>query len=258
MEETSTNSKYHLKTLSTAFEILDELSQSRMPMGVAEISQKFGLQKSKVHRILDTLKHWEYVEQDSESRKYRLGTKVLELCNRKLESMDMIQLVTPYLDFLLSEIGETIHFGVLEGGKVLYLVKKQAPHAMGIISKVGQKLHAHCTGIGKVLLAHKEQETVDSIINKIGLPKFTKNTITDKDTLMKELEEIRKQGFSIDNEEISDGLFCMAAPVWNYTGEVIGAISVSIPTIRLDRQRKEDIKAILVKQSGIVSKRLGY
>lgn len=252
------NEKYYLKTLSTAFEMLEVLSLSQSPMGIVELSTQFGLQKSKVHRILNTLKHFGYVEQYTESKKYGLGTKVLELCNRKLDSIDLIKLVSPYMDILVNEVGETVHFGVLDGGKVLYLIKKQAPHAMGIISKVGQKLHAHCTGIGKTLLAFQDESYVDGVISEVGLPRYTKNTITDAGELKKELSKIRALGFGEDNEEISDGLCCIAVPVWDHGNKIAGAVSVSVPTVRIDEKRKTELKRLLLDMGEIVSKRLGY
>jgi len=257
-EKMEVKEKYYLKTLGNAFEVLDEISLRKVPVGIAELSVKFDLPKSKVHRIVDTLKFWGYLEQEPSTRKYFLGTKVLELCKNKLDSMDLVQVVIPYLEELVEQVGETVHFGILDAGKVLYLVKKQAPHAMGIISKVGQKLNAHCSGIGKVLLSHLDEPILDKIIENVGLPRYTKNTITNPRDLKQELTKIRIQGYGEDNEEICEGLHCIAAPIRNYIGNLAGAISVSIPTVRLTEERKEDIKRMILAQSEKISTRLGY
>jgi DNA-binding IclR family transcriptional regulator len=250
--------KYYLKTVGDAFAVLDAISLKLVPMGIAELSKQVGIGRSKVHRILDTLKYWGCVEQDSDTHKYILGPKVLELAMNKLKATDLIKVVSPYLERLVKECEETVHLAVLDKGQVLYLDKKQGPQAIGIISKVGQRLPAHCTGLGKVLLAYLEEESLNEVINTVGLSRFTKNTITDKKRLKEELSKVREQGFAEDNEEIEDGLCCIAAPIRNYQGIVIAAISVSIPAFRMSGTKKEQMKRIVIEKAQRISMQLGY
>lgn len=250
--------KYYLKTLGDAFTILDAISLKLVPMGIAELSKELGIGRSKIHRILVTLRYWGCVEQDPDTHKYMLGPKVLELAMNKLKTTDLIKVVSPYLEGLVKECGETVHLAVLDMGQVLYLDKKQGPQAIGIISKVGQRLPAHCTGLGKALLAFLDEKSLNEIINTVGLRRFTKNTITDKKRLKEELNKVRGQGFAEDNEEIEGGLCCIAAPIRNYQGIVIAAISVSIPTFRMSDKKKEQMKKIVIEKAKKISMQLGY
>jgi len=250
--------KYYLKTLGDALEILDVLSQSQNPMGVAELNKEMGTGRSKIHRILDTLKYWGCVEQNPLTRKYFLGPKVLELAMKKLESIDLIQVASPLLVELVDLCEETIHLAVLDKGQVLYLDKKEGPQAVGIISKVGQRLPAHCTGLGKVLLAYSDEDLLNTVIKTVGLHRFTDHTITDEHTLREELEKVCKLGYSEDNEEIEKGLCCIAAPIKNYRGAVVAAISVSLPEFRFTNEKKIYLKAKVIEYAERISRKLGY
>jgi DNA-binding IclR family transcriptional regulator len=250
--------KYYLKTLGDAFAIMDVLSVNQAPMGVAELSKKLGIGKSKIHRLLDTLKYWGCVEQELGTRKYLLGFKVLELAMNKLKTIDLIKIASPFLTDMLRQCGETVHLAILDEGQVLYLDKKEAPQAVGIISKVGQRLPAHCTGLGKVLLAYTDEKTLGKIIKSIGLACFTKNTITEERILREELEKIRSRGFAFDNEEIEEGLCCVAAPINNYGGNVIAAISVSLPRFRFTPDKREFLVSKVIDTAQKISKNLGY
>jgi len=250
--------KYYLKTVGDALEILNVLSHSQRPMGIAELSKEIGAGQSKVHRILDTLKYWRCVEQDETTRKYFLGSKVLEFAMKKLESTDLIQIAAPFLNELVGLCEETVHLAVLDKGQVLYLDKKTGPQAVGIISKVGQRLPAHCTGLGKVLLAYSAEEQLSKVIKEIGLSRFTPNTITDENVLRKELGKVKELGYAEDNEEIEAGLCCIAAPVRNFKGDVVAAISISIPEFRFTNERKEYLKDKTIEYAEKISEKLGY
>jgi DNA-binding IclR family transcriptional regulator len=250
--------KYYLKTLGDALKILDFLSASQVPASIAEINKKMGIGRSKIHRMLGTLKYWGCVAQDPVNRKYFLGLKILELAKNKLISVDFIKEVSTELEELLKECEETVHLASLDNGQVLYLDKRQASQAIGIISKVGQRLPAHCTGLGKVLLASLDKKSLDDIIKNIGLPRFTENTITSKDMLIKELKKVRESGFAIDNKEIEEGLCCVAAPIRNFKGEVIAAISVSIPAFRFTNDKKKQVIEEVKAHAKKISAKLGY
>jgi IclR family KDG regulon transcriptional repressor len=249
--------KYYLKTLGDAFRILNVIGQSHEPRGIAELSDETGMGRSKTHRILDNLRYWGVVEQDPKNRKYLLGNRLIALAMNKLKTVDLIKLASPVLADIVEKCEETVHLAVLEEGQVLYLDKREGPQAVGIISKVGQRLPAHCTGLGKVLLAFSEEDLVDRIIDHIGLKRFTKHTITEKNILKKELANIRMRGYALDREEIEEGLCCIAAPVRNYTGEVVAAISVSIPAFRFTDEKQVHLTEQITLSALKISKKFG-
>jgi DNA-binding IclR family transcriptional regulator len=253
-----TNPNYPIKVLDKTFSILDVLLQHDSSMHITEISEKLGLYPSTTHRILDTLKHWGYVEQDPKTQKYRLGLKLLALGMAKLHQMDLVKEATSYLKELVNQCNETIHLGVLEEGEVLYLAKEESSQTIRMISYVGKRAPLHCTALGKVLLAHLSPEERKKTLGGKVLRRLTKNTITDKEELGKELAKIRKQGFAVDQEENEKDVRCIAAPIRNYQGKVIAAISISSPIFRIDKNTQDNLKEALIETSEKISKRLGY
>jgi len=252
------NPNYPIKVLDKAFSILDILLQHGSSMHMTEISEKLGLYPSTTHRILDTLKYWGYVEQDPKSQKYRLGLKLLELGMAKLHQMDLVKEVTPYLKELVKLCNETVHLGVREEGEVLYLAKEESSQTIRMISYVGKRALLHCTALGKVLLTYLTADERKKILGGKVLPRLTEKTITDKRELEKELDKIREQGFALDREENEKDVRCVAAPIRNYQGKVIAAISISSPIFRIDRIAQNNLKEALIETSEKISKRLGY
>ena len=253
-----TNPNYPIKVLDKTFSILDILLQHGHSMHMTEISEKLGLYPSTIHRILDTLKHWGYVEQDPKTQKYRLGLKLLALGMAKLQQMDLAREATPYLKELVNQCNETVHLGVLEGEEVIYLAKEESSQTIRMISYVGKRAPLHCTALGKVLLAHLSPEERKKTLGEKVLPRLTEKTITDKRELEKELDKIREQGFALDREENEKDVCCVAAPIRNYQGEVIAAISISSPIFRIDKNAQNNLKEALLQTSKNISKQLGY
>jgi len=252
------NPNYPIKVLDKTFSILDILLQHGSSMHMTEISEKLGLYPSTIHRILDTLKHRGYVEQDPKSQKYRLGLKLLELGMAKLHQMDLAREATPYLKELVKQCNETVHLGVLEGGEVLYLAKEESSQTIRMISYVGRRAPLHCTALGKVLLAYLSAEEREKILGEKVLPRLTENTITDKMELEQELDKVREQGFALDREENEKDVRCIAAPIRNYQGEVIAALSISSPIFRIDKNAQNNLKEAIIETSKKISMRLGY
>ena len=252
------NPNYPIKVLDKTFSILDILLQHGSSMHMTEISKKLDLYPSTTHRILDTLKHWGYIEQDPHTQKYQLGLKALELGMAKLHQMDLAREATPYLKELVKQCNETVHLGVLEGGEVLYLAKEESSQTIRMISYVGKRAPLHCTALGKVLLAHLSTEERKKTLGEKVLPHLTENTITDKGELEKELSKVREQGFALDREENEKDVRCIAAPIMNYQGKVIAALSISSPIFRIDKNVQNNLKEALIKTSKKISKRLGY
>jgi len=249
---------YPIKVLNKTFSILEILLKHDSAMNMTEISEKLGLYPSTIHRILDTLKYWGYVEQNTNTQKYQLGLKLLELGMAKLHQIDLVREVTPYLKELVKQYNETVHLGVLEEGEVLYLAKEESSQTIRMISYIGKRAPLHCTALGKVLLAYMSEEERKKILEEKELPRLTKNTITDKGELEKELDKIREQDFALDREENEKDVRCIGAPIRNYKGKVIAAISISSPIFRIDKNVENNLKEALIKTTNKISKRLGY
>jgi DNA-binding IclR family transcriptional regulator len=226
-------------------------------MGITELSKKMALGKSTVHRILSMLKKRNYVIQDDESEKYMLSLKWSAIGASVLKRQGIIQIVHPYLKRLSEKYNETAYLSVLNGYQMYFIDKVLSTNAIIMDMQVGSNINAHCSASGKVLLSGEYKNDLSGYAQNVSFIKFTKNTVTNIEKLKEELENIRQNGYAIDNEEYEIGLTCYAAPIKNNLGEVIAAISISGPTERMNKNRGELVGA--VKNTAVeISNLLGW
>jgi len=247
-----------VQALDRALDILEALAAHRQPMRLVELSHQLGLHKSTVHRLVSSLARRRYVERDPETGRYRLGLKVFELGSRLFNSMELRQEARPLLQELVNQTLETAHLGILDEGQVVYIEKVESPQTVRMYSELGKRAPAHCTAMGKVLLAHLPEEELDRIIAMRGLTRYTSNTIVEVDQLKDHLRRVAAQGYAVDDTEHEEAIRCVAAPVRNYRGEVVAALSVSGPAVRLTRERIEEVAQMVRATAMRISRRLGF
>ena len=228
--------KYRIKVLDKTLKILDLFNEKGKELTVTEINGLLSFNKASSFRIIKNLEEAGYLEKDPDTLKYRLGLRIYYLGLLAEPHSEIRRAARPFLDKLNEACDETVHLAVLHLGQALYLDKMEGKKTIRVITRIGMKLPAHCSGVGKVLLAALKEETLERIIREKGLLRLTGNTITDLKALKAELAQIRKQGYAIDNEEIEEGLKCAAAPLRNSDGEVVAAISISVPKERFDKE----------------------
>ena len=246
-----------LQTLQKASEVLALYDREHTEWGVREVAEKLKMAKSSAHDLLSSLAQIGFLNKTEDSR-YRLGWRLVTLSELLLATTELRQEARPVLEELAAQYRETIHLAVLDDAKAVYLDKLEGKQAVRVeLTSLGTRLYPHCSAVGKILLAFSSEDEVRRIIKTSGLPRFTPNTITDEEELCHALDKIRKQGYAFDLEEILPDLCCVGAPVYNYTGQVIAAISMSIPAYRFRRSQTEYRDAI-VRTAKIVSERLGY
>lgn len=252
------NPNYPVKVLDKSLSILETLLQRGSLMSITEISNKLEMYPSTVHRILDTLKSRGYVEQEPQNQKYQLGLKLVELGMAKFHKIDLIEEAIPFLKELVNQCNETVHLGIFDQGKVLYLAKEEPDQNIRMVSQVGKRAPVYSTSLGKILLAYLPKDERKVVTDKIKYTSFTKNTINNKEKLEEELDKVKKQGFALDKEENEKGVCCTAAPIRNYQGKVIAAISISSPVYRINIKKQKCLRENIVRISRKISKRLGY
>ena len=246
-----------LQTIEKAGEVLALFEREHAEWGVREVAERLGLAKSSAHDLLTSLAHVGLLGKTEEGR-YRLGWRLVTLSETLLATSELRCEARPILEELAAQYQETIHLAVLDDTKVVYADKLEGKQAVRVeLTSLGMRLYPHCTALGKVLLAYRPEADVKRIIKTNGLPRFTPNTITDEGELEQTLTQIRKQGYAYDLEEILPDLCCVGAPIYNYTGHVIAAISMSIPAYRFQRSQTEFRKAV-VQVGKVISARLGY
>ncbi|MEC2078164.1 IclR family transcriptional regulator [Metabacillus fastidiosus] len=247
-----------VKSVDRALKIITMVSTRKEGMGVTELAAFLDLNKSTIFRLLATLAEHGFIEQDPETKKYRLGYKYLELSSMLLESIDLRTQAKPFLKELESHTNEVIHLVVYDQGEVVYIEKLEGNETLRTHSQVGRRAPIHCTSVGKVILAYLPDEEILNIIEKHGLPKHTEQTISDKEAFLEELNRIKEQGYGTEFEENEPGITCIAAPIFDNSKKITAAISISGPSIRMTDERLAELKTVLIDIGNKISKRLGY
>jgi IclR family KDG regulon transcriptional repressor len=244
-------------SMQKAVKALSLFTTEKPEWSVSELAEEMGLPKSSVSELLIGLAT-EGLLRKLRAGHYRLGWRLVELGQNLLRTTDFRNEAREVMHDMVRSWGETMHLAVLEAGQVMYLESLQATQGIQIvISVVGGRLPAHCTSIGKVLLAHLPRVEVAQIVEKQGMRAFTTNTVTTLEALSDQLDEVRRVGYAFDIEEVCFGMCCVGAPVYNFDGKVVAALSFSIPTHRFHPNRGRYTKAI-VESAQFTSERLGY
>ena len=208
-------------------------------MSLSEIAQVTGLPRSSAFRYLATLKHRGYVERDSNTEDYQLGSAFLPFRSRHLELFT--EQVRPYLTRLHEHFQETVNLGVLHGHRVSYLEILESPNSVRFAARRGDRDQIHSTALGKAIAAHLPEEQVLSILTAEGMPKLTSRTLNDPDEYMQELQVVRERGYALDDRENEEGGRCLAIPIRGYY--LPAGISLSAPQSRFSIDQADEIAA---------------
>lgn len=247
-----------VQSVARALEILDCFCGNVIELGISEIADEMQLSKSTVYGLVNTLTEKGYLEQNPENKKYRLGIKLFELGNLVEKRMDIRNEAEPFCQVLAEKYNDTVHLATHYEGEIIYIGKVDALDAMIASSQVGKRAPMHCTGVGKAILAYMEMEYLEKHIFNKPLSKMTEKTITTPEVLMDELKLIKSRGYAIDDEEIEIGLRCVAAPILNYKGYPVAAISISAPYRKITDEVIEEVARDVQHYTKEISKRMGY
>ena len=235
----SGESRYLVQVVIDAASILQAFGPSNTPLGITEISKSVGVGRSKVHRLVDTLRFLGFVEQDQVSKKYRLGLRMFEIAAAAASRFDLGPRARQALQELVWATGETVNVGVLQGNEVLYVDNVRGFGPLRLEVELGTRAPANCVALGKAILAFESPEQVERVLSG-PLVASTRNSITDPERLREELKRVRELGYALDDEESFPGIRCVAVPIVHYSGSPIAAIAVSGPAARLPMSRLLD------------------
>lgn len=247
-----------VQSVERALSILEVLADYEDGIGIAEISEKAGLHKSTVYRLINTLIHKNYVEQNQDTSKYFLTLKLFELGSRKIGKIDLAPTAKPYLKELVEKTGEVVHLVVREKNRIVYIDKIEPEKSIMMYTRIGMSKPMYCTAMGKAIMAELEDDEVAKIWNESDKKVYTENTIVKLEELKENLKDVRLKGYAIDNQEVEKGIICLGAVIKNYDGSICGAISVSGSIITLTDEKIEYVSEQLVKCAKDISKKLGY
>jgi DNA-binding IclR family transcriptional regulator len=257
MRDSAPQGTYKVQALDRAFAVLDLLGESEAPLGLAQVASSLQLHKSTAHRFLMVLERHRMVER-TPTGKFRLGLRLFDYGNRAIEQYDLRDRAQPHLRRLVAETEETAHLCVLEASRVIYIDKIEPARAVRMITRVGATNPLHCTSVGKAIMAFLPEERVDELFKRIRYERFTHRTIATPEALRTELEKTRRRGYAIDDEEIEDGLRCIAVPLLDAQRQPVAAVSVSGPSFRVTAQKLPSIANHLLQCVRGISMDMGY
>jgi DNA-binding IclR family transcriptional regulator len=225
-----------IQSIGRAFSILEEVARHRDGIGLADLSKRVGLHNSTTFHLAKTMVSLGYLRQIKESKRYRIGRPLFALAASALDEKEMVSMATPVLDELARQTGESTHYASRMSDAVVVMARTPGPGAFQLTDRVGVVRPAYCTALGKVILAALLPDQLDRYLERVELKPLTSKTITSAQRLRKELQDVRRTGIAIDDGEFDKEVRCAAMPVYDFSGQVIGAIGISGPVWRLSMQ----------------------
>ncbi|HLA87374.1 MAG TPA: IclR family transcriptional regulator [Anaerolineales bacterium] len=246
------------QSIHRAIAILDCFRDIQPQLGVREIARQLELHPSTVGRMLTTLTSLEILTQDKETHRYRMGSKVLKWSSVYISSVDLRVEARPYMEELHRATQETVHLDIPDGVTRICIERIESPHRLRWVARIGERMPYYASASGKVLLSFMPLEQQKAILKSTPLEKLTANTTTDPKVLSQELELIRKHGYAISEGERVEGVSCVAAPIFETAGKIIGAITISGPTARFSEQKIKEYAKLLMRATVQLSTSMGH
>jgi DNA-binding IclR family transcriptional regulator len=238
----------------STFRILEELAKNG-PLALNEVTQRSGISKSTVFRILTTLTQLGYVVRDGE-RNYYASRTIGDLVSNEASVKALRRAALPQMLKLRDLYGETVNLGQLEFDKVVYIEVVPSEYALRFHERAGSTIFVHASGLGKAILAFSDEQSIESLLRGRELSLLTRNTITDSNELIAELKRIREGGFAFDRGETAALATCVAAPILNANRCASAALSISGPTSRFNPRKDSPVVESLLRATAEISKSL--
>ncbi len=232
-------------------------TETEPELGVMQVSRRTELHKSTTSRLLSALLQEGFVEKNTETGKYRLGLALVDLAGVVLDRQNLRQASQDQIHTLADFTQETINIAILDGDACVNIETVRSPKSIRYAGRLGRRTPLHCTSTGKIHLTHMKPEPRRKYLSQ-QLVALTPNTITDSNVLRLELAEICDQGFAVSIEEFEQGLVAIAAPIWDRSGDVIAALSISGPTYRMDTKTLQEYVGPLKEAAENISRLLGF
>jgi DNA-binding IclR family transcriptional regulator len=245
-----------VKSAERVLRVFELLALHKDGLTIKEVSELLSFPQSSTSNLVKTLFEEGYLNQDA-LKKYKLGPKLIQIGTVAMETLDISSQGQPFLKKLMEEVQETVFMALLSDDELVYVAKIDNNRSIRTTAQPGYRKPLYCTGLGKAFLAFLPEEKRKEILDRTPLISITDKTITDRKKLEKELERSIDAGYSIDDEENEEGLFCLAAPVFGADGTIQAAISVAGPKERM-LTRKNFIIDRLLRTSKQISESIGH
>jgi len=240
-----------------AIEILRAFTPETPEVGVRDLASRIGMPKSTVHRILNALREEGLLEVNPDTGRYRLGLELVAIAGMALRTVDVRRVALPYMSDLAARWRETVDLDVLRGTHVMIIEQIPGQHILKTGGMLAARLPAHSTSTGKVLLAYAGAQYVLQYLDEM-LPRYTSQTITSREALLADLEQVRQQGYARSWGEHEAYVRALGVPIRDRTGTVIAAMSISGLATRIDEKTAEEMVQALKRAAAGISAGLGY
>ncbi|THF84495.1 IclR family transcriptional regulator [Cohnella fermenti] len=249
--------QYSVPALVKGMLIMEMLAASKDALGITEMYDRTGLPKSTIFTILSELEHLGYVARTEEG-KYELTLRLYSIGLERLIRLDIRKAARPELEWLAENLRFTVHLAKLENDKALYIDKVNGPGFVQFSTQIGQTQLLHNSGVGKALAAYMTDNQLEQAIAKHGMPKSTKQTMTTIEEFKSFLTSVRERGFAVEDEEGEAGIRCLAAPIFDHSGKVAGALGITALRSELPVHDIDDCGNQVRAKALTVSAKLGY
>ncbi|HOJ88619.1 MAG TPA: IclR family transcriptional regulator [Pseudothermotoga sp.] len=244
-------------SVEKALKILEFIISRKNGTRIQDIADHLNMSSPAVYKHLETMVQAGYIFKEPHTHRYLPSYKIVELGSIILRNVQVREVAHPFLVDLMERTGMTIHFAIRSGYEGVYIDKIESAHTIPTVSRIGMKMRLYSTGFGKAILAFLSDKELDDYFANVKLEKQTENTIVSVNALRKELSIIRQQGYAVDNQENEPGIMCIGAPVFDYTANVIGGISVTGAAGAFSKQTLSIVANEVIKTAREISKRLG-
>jgi DNA-binding IclR family transcriptional regulator len=251
---------YTIQSVSHALDILESFTKTEDELGVTELSKRLGLHKNNVFRLLATLEHRGYIDQNRATENYRLGPKTLQIGSIFIEQRECRRQARPIIEALMASSGETAVVAVLRGDKVIYMDSVETTRTVRAVSRIGAMLPAHCTAVGKSQLAALSPLDIERLYPDPVLTALTDKSIKTRDLLLAELKRVAEKGYAVENEECDLEVRSVAVTVKDFSRNIVAAVGVVAPAGRLldERLEKGGLVSQIQEAGNALSAKLGY
>ncbi len=246
-----------IRSVGKALSILDRVGEYADGVSVGELSERLAINKATVSKMLSTLAGFGYVRKDEETRKYRLGYRLVELSSRLIESIDIRTEARPFLKALERRLNEVVNLAIYRNGEVIYIDKFEGTKSLRMHSRIGGRASFTYTSVGKAVLAFLPDSEREYLMEALVLEPRTRHSIVDKNVLLKQLKETRVRGYAFDLEENEEGIVCVGAPIFDFSRRVVAAVSISCPTVRTGMEHLRVLGEDLVETCARISEACG-
>ena len=247
-----------MKSLHKVLDIIETVAREGS-IGIRELSSRTGFPPATIHRMTSTLVDRHYLKQDAVSKRLSLSLQFLELGTKVQQHFSLTAIARPHLEKLMAETRESVNLAVQDGDHMAYLDHIRSDHSMlQLFTKPGARVPLYCTGVGKMLLSRWPISEVEAYLDRTSLAPHTPHTFVDRGKFLHELARIRTQGYSVDNQEMEEGVRCVAALVTDHRGEAAGVVSISGAAMRIAPPRIKFFAKSVIDCSQAISRDLGF